>query len=162
EDGAPQIAWKIPPGAKQVRADAIGEHMSWQLLDEMPEWEGETDTLLHVLPIVGCDFRKTYYDPGKGRNCSLRVSAMHLVINYRAKSPEAAPRITDEIQCYPIEIEEMDRAGLWIKPEQPYGRSEQGQEGDDDAPHMFLEQHRYLGLDEDDYPEPYIVTVHKA
>jgi chaperonin GroES len=161
-DGQPQIQWAVPPGAKQVRADAIGEHMSWQLLDEMPEWEGETDTLLHVLPIVGCDFRKTYYDPGKGRNCSLRVSAMHLVINYKAKSLETAPRITEEIQYYPIEIEEMERAGLWIKPEQPYGRSETGQEGDDDAPHLFLEQHRYLDLDEDDYPEPYIVTVHKA
>lgn len=161
-DGSPQIQWAVPPGAKQLRADNIGEHMSWQLLDEMPEWEGETDTLLHVLPIVGCDFRKTYYDPGKGRNASLRVSAMNLVINYKAKSMETAPRITEEIEYYPIEIEEMERSGLWLKPEQPYGRSNEGQEGDDDAPHLFLEQHRYWDLDEDGYPEPYIVTVHKS
>jgi chaperonin GroES len=31
---------------------------------------------------------------------------------------------------------------------------------DDDAPHIFLEQHRWLDLDEDGYQEPYIVTVH--
>jgi chaperonin GroES len=32
---------------------------------------------------------------------------------------------------------------------------------DDQAPHTFLEQHRLWDLDGDDYPEPYIVTVHK-
>src|SRR6185312_14421979 len=34
----PVPVWKVPPGAKQVRADKIGEHMSYQLLDEQPEW----------------------------------------------------------------------------------------------------------------------------
>ena len=89
QTGAP--VWAVPPGAKQQRADDIGEHMSWQLLDEMPEWEPETDTLLHVLPIVGCDFRKSFFDPEKARNASLRVSALKLVINYKAKSMETAP-----------------------------------------------------------------------
>jgi chaperonin GroES len=32
---------------------------------------------------------------------------------------------------------------------------------DDDAAAPFLEQHRLWDLDDDDYPEPYIVTVHK-
>ena len=32
---------------------------------------------------------------------------------------------------------------------------------DDQAPHTFLEQHRLWDLDGDDYPEPYIITVHK-
>ena len=32
---------------------------------------------------------------------------------------------------------------------------------DEDAPHLFLEQHRWYDLDEDGYKEPYIVTVHK-
>lgn len=160
-DGSPQIVWKIKPGEKQTRADNIGDHMSWQLLDEQPEWEPETDTLLHVLPIVGCDFRKSYFDPGKGRNASLRVSAMNLVVNYHAKSMETAPRVTEEIKYYPLEIEEMERAGLFLVPENPYGQAEDSHEGDDDAPHVFLEQHRYWDLDEDGYPEPYIVTIHK-
>lgn len=161
QDGSPQILWKIPPGAKQTRADNIGSHMSWQLLDEQTEWEPETDQLLHLLPIVGCAFRKTYFDPGKGRNCSFVVSPMNLVVNYHAKSLEIAPRLTEEIKYYPIEIEEMTRAGTWMEPRVPFGLPENA-EGDDDAPHEFLEQHRWWDLDEDGYPEPYIITVHKT
>src|SRR6185312_1930482 len=99
-----QPVFLVPPGVKQQRADRIGEHMSYQLLDEQPEWEGETDQLLHILPIVGCAFRKTFFDSGKGRNASLMVSALKLVINYHAKSMETAPRITEEVQFYPLDI----------------------------------------------------------
>jgi chaperonin GroES len=160
-DGQPQPVWQVPPGAKQNRADEIGAHMSWQLLDEMPEWESETDTLLHILPIVGCDFRKSYFDPGKARNCSLRVSAMKLTINYKARSLETAPRLTEELEFYPNEIEEKFRSDEWIEPETPFGIATGGQDGDEDAPHIFLEQHRWWDLDDDGYREPYIVTVHK-
>ena len=159
--GQPTPMWQVPPGAKQAKADGIGEHMSWQLLDEMPEWEPETDTMLHVLPIVGCDFRKSYFDPSCQRNKSLRVSAMHCVINYKAKSLETAPRISEEMLYYPLEIEEMCRSDLWIKPENGFGQPSNQQDGDDDAPHDFIEQHRTWDLDEDGYAEPYIVTVHK-
>lgn len=159
-NGQPQPVWKVPPGAKQTRADNIGEHMSWQLLDEMPEWEPETDQLLHILPIIGCVFRKTYFDPGKGRNCSLMVTPLNLVVNYHAKSLEITPRITEKIKYYPIEIEEMIRAGTWMEPKTPFGQAENN-DGDNDAPHEFVEQHRYWDLDGDEYPEPYVVTVHE-
>jgi len=159
----PMPVWKEPPGAKQLRADGIGEHMSWQLLDEMSEWEPETDQLLHILPIVGSDFRKTFFDPSKGRNVSLRVSALNLVINYNAKSLETAPRLTEIIKYYPLEIEEMFRSEVWKRPDVEFGFAEgkDGQNSDPDAPHEFLEQHRYWDLDDDGYSEPYIVTVHK-
>jgi chaperonin GroES len=157
----PQPVWQVPPGAKRVKADQIGDHMSWQLLDEQPEWEPETDQLLHLLPIVGCVFRKSYFDPTKGRNVSVMVSPMKFVVNYNAKSLEVAARSTEEIQYYPREIEEMQRAGTFKAPKTPYGEAE-GAEGDRDKPHEFLEQHRYWDLDEDGYPEPYIVTVHKS
>jgi len=161
DPSAPQIVWKVPPGAKRIRADAIGDHMSWQLLDEQPEWEPETDQLLHVLPIVGGAARKTYFDPGKGRNVSTYVSLMKLVWNYRAKAFEIAPRHTEEIEFYPREIEEMQRSGVFMEPKTPYGEAENA-EGDPDKPHLFLEQHRYWDLDDDGYAEPYIVTVHKS
>ena len=156
----PMPVWQTPPGAKRARADGIGEHMSWQLLDEQPEWEPETDQLLHLLSIVGTVFRKTYFDPGKQRNASNMVSPMKCVINYNAKTVETAARITEEFELYPWEIEEKERAGLYLIPEQPYGEAENS-EGDRDKPHEFLEQHRYWDLDGDKYPEPYIVTIHK-
>jgi len=159
-NGQPMPVWATPPGAKRQRADGIGEHMSWQLLDEQPEWEPETDQLLHLLPIIGTVFRKSYFDPGKGRNVSVMVSALKCVVNYHAKSMETAPRITEEFELYPWEITEKERAGLYLVPEQPYGEPENS-EGDKDKPHEFLEQHRYWDLDGDNYPEPYIVTIHK-
>lgn len=155
---AQQQVWIVPPGAKRERATRVGEHMSWQLLEEMKGWEQDTDKMLHILPIVGCCFRKSYYDRGVRHNESDLVLADNLVIDYNAKSIERAPRITERIQFYPNEIAEQVRAGLWIDHE--YGTA-QNANGDEDAPHDFLEQHRWLDLDEDDYQEPYIVTVHK-
>lgn len=153
-----QPLWAVAPGALQARADRIGQHMSWQLLDEMPEWEPETDALLHQLPIVGTLFRKTFFDPSAARNKSLMVPALKLIINYMAKSLELAPRVTEEMQFYPYEIRQLERAGLWLS------RTYQGAVDrgvDSDAPVVFFEQHRWIDLDGDNYPEPYIVTVDK-
>lgn len=154
-----QPMWIKEPGSKRILAAKIGEHMSWQLLDEQTEWEEETDRLLHILPIAGCAFRKTFFDSSRGRNSSILVSAMKVVINYHAKSMESAPRVTEEVMLYPLEITEAERAGIFL----PITYTSEGTQGDDDdAPREFLEQHRWMDLDEDDYPEPYIVTVHKA
>lgn len=162
-----QPIWRVEPGEKAIRAQAIGEHMSWQLLEEQPEWEPQTDRLLHILPIVGCIFRKTFFDPGRGRNCSLLVTAKNLVINYYAKSLEMAPRVTEIVELYPQEIRERELAGLFIEydygPADPIQGKEDANAGlDEDAPHVFYEQHRLEDLDGDGYREPYIVTVHKA
>lgn len=155
-------------GAKAKRAERVSEHMSYQLLVEQPEWEEDTDRLLVMLPIVGSVFRKVYFDPSLGRNCTRLISADRLVVNYRARSIEDTPRITEELYLYPYEIQERIRDGRFI--EFDYGaasqegddREAQSPDGDEDAPHLFLEQHRLLDLDGDGYPEPYIVTVHKA
>lgn len=165
QDGQPvvdpetqQPQWEVPPGAKRERADRIGEHMSYQLLEEQDEWEGDTDTLLHVLPIVGCCFRKTYYSPILGRNCSELVLPSHFVVNKGVKSLKTAQRETHIIPYYPREVEEKVRAGLWLGIDMGTAPDSNG---DEDAPHEFLEQCRYWDLDDDGYSEPYIVTVHK-
>lgn len=157
-DGQPQPVWQIPPGGKRERAGRIGEHMSWQLLKEMKEWEEETDKLLHVLPIVGCAFRKSFFDPSMGCNASMLAMPLNVVVNFWAKSMERAARISEMLKYYPSEIEEFVRGDLFLKHD--YGRAE-GAGDDDDAPHDFIEQHRRLDLDEDGYPEPYIVMLHK-
>ena len=117
------------------------------------------DKLLVILPIIGCAFKKSFYDATEARNSSLLVYPKNLVVNYWAKSLETAPRLTEYVDLYPYEIEEMKRAGLFL--DEDYGP------GDDtgvdpDAPHRFYEQHRRIDLDGDGYPEPYIVTVHEA
>jgi chaperonin GroES len=65
--------------------------MSYQLLEEMDGWEEDTDRLLIMLPIVGCVFRKTYFDPVKGYNCSHVVGPDKFVVNYWTKDLEVLP-----------------------------------------------------------------------
>lgn len=158
-------------GLKAARADRVSEFMSDQLINEMPEWEEDTDRILIMLPIVGSVFRKFWYDPGLKRNRSKLVTAEDFVVNFRASSLEATPRFTEKLRLYPYEIEERIRDGRFLDfeyrnlgadDEQKTESSGEGSSHDDDeGPQLFLEQHRLLDLDEDGYPEPYIVTVHK-
>ncbi|MDO8533524.1 MAG: hypothetical protein Q7S17_02120, partial [Xanthobacteraceae bacterium] len=151
--------WKTPPGEKRRRAKRVADHMSYQFVEEQPEWEEDTDKLLIILPIVGCCFRKTYFAPELGRNASSLVNPKRLVVNYWAKSMETAPRITEIVEFYPNEVEEKIRAGLFLNLNYKVMGSTTT---DDDAPIEFLEQHRLWDLDGDGYEEPYIVTAHKT
>ena len=178
-DGEP--LWLVPPGAKRQRADRIGEHMSYQLLEEFPEWEPQTDQMLLQMPVVGGFGRKTFRDPVENRNSSLAVSLFNLVWNYNAKCFEKAPRVSEKIILYPNEIIDLERTrdedddedvpgGMFLTLNYGPGGSGEGEtyDGrplsenttDGSAPHMFIEQHRWIDLDQDGYPEPYVVTVH--
>jgi chaperonin GroES len=147
-----------PDGAKRKRADRIGAHMTWQMLYRMPDWEEETDRLLLQLPITGCVFRKAYYDSIVNTNCAEMVSGEDFIINYWATSLERAPRYTHRLRFYPHEVREKIAAGLWR--EVPM-QAEVEDSNDDDAKIEFYEQHRYIDLDGDGYPEPFIVTATK-
>lgn len=146
-------------GTKASAADRISQHMSYQLLYELPEWESDMDTILHQIPIVGCAFRKVYPDQmSEAGFKSDFVSAFDLVVNQSARSLETVPRITHVFKLYPHEIQERQRAGIYLDVDLK-GQSDQGT--DDDAPEMFLEQHRYLDIDDDGVLEPWVVTVHE-
>lgn len=167
-DGMPTPVpqWQKEPGAKRAQADRVSAHMSYQLLNEMEEWEEDTDVLLHHLPIVGCCFRKVWRSEELNRNKSEMVPAIHLVVNNRVRSLNEPVPVTHEIYLYPQEIEERQRNGTFLDIElpKPVNTEKEGEvvdADDDDAPRLFLEQHRYLDLDGDGYREPYIVTVHK-
>ena len=153
-----KVIGKDPDGEKRRRASRVGRHMSWQLTEEMEEWEEDTDRLLHMLPIVGCLFRETWFDPMAGHNRSAMILPEDLVVHYDTRSLDACPRITKRFELYPAEITERMRTGIFRELE--LGRPS-GAADDESAAHVFLEQHRTLDLDEDGYPEPYIVTVHE-
>lgn len=150
-----KVNGKDPDGSKKKRAERVSRHMSWQLLEQMEEWEEETDRELLQVPIVGCAFRKTYRDTSLNRNVSKLVSAADLVVNDETtRSMESCPRITELCRFYPHEIETKFRKKLWRKIEIEYD------DEDRQKTELFLEQHCHIDLDEDGYAEPYIVTVH--
>lgn len=156
-----RINGKDANGAKKIRAAIVAETCSWQLRNEIESWEADTDKLLMDLAIAGTMHRKAWYDPSEGRRCIKLLAPGALVVNDGVPSLKSAPRLTEEIELYPDEVEGRVRSGLFKGGD---WRDVDGDEEEDDslAPMVFLEQHRRHDLDGDGYPEPYIVTVHKA
>ncbi len=161
----PKVVGDDPEGIKAKRGKRVCEHMSYQLLNEMQDWEDGVDQLLFTLPVVGCAFKKTYYSGVESQNISEMVFPGDLVVNYNAVSLEKASRVTHVIELTHNEIVERIRSGVYLDFDvDELGPPVTEDDGDSDAdtPHKFLEQHRWYDLDDDGYQEPYIVTVHEA
>ena len=155
-------------GIKASRGERVTHHMNYQIIEQMNGWEDEMDQLLINLALVGTAFKKTYYDPVDNINVSELVFANDLVVNYNVKSIDTARRITHVIELHPNDIIERIRSDTFLDFDLDAtnaGRKDQDNPSDDqndpDLPHTFLEQHRWLDLDDDGYQEPYIVTVHR-
>ena len=176
-----RIVGEDKDGMRQLRADRVEEHMSYQILEEDEDWESEMDKVLITQPIIGCAFKKTYHDPVRKINVSENVLAKDLVVNYWTKSLETAPRVTHVLQMSKNEIYERVARGLWDdvgeeRPQQSSGIIQnnnlqnaqdkaQGmsppQPTDTSTPIEILEHHCHIDFDDDGYEEPYIVYVRR-
>jgi len=185
-----RVVGKDPNGNLARQANLIGQHMSWQILEQDCGWEEQHQRLFMNLAIVGSNFIKTRYSPTLGHNTSELVMARDLVVDYYAKSIESARRKTQITRIYRNEIWEMcnrqDKQGNYIYrhevlEEDWYGEAAQQSavdeindvnhdkrigldrtEGDEDTPFICLECHCWLDLDGDGYAEPYIVLIESA
>ena len=168
-------------GIRAARSTRVEQHMSYQLLEEDEDWESEMDKVLITQPIIGCAFKKTYYDPIRRHNISENVLAKDLVVNYWTKSLETASRVTHILQMTKNEIYERVALGLWCEisegRQQQYSSTvmssglQQAQDkaqgmtppesNDPSTPIEILEQHCTIDFDDDGYAEPYIVYVRR-
>ena len=168
-------------GLKSLRSTRVEQHMSYQILEEDEDWESEMDKVLITQPIIGCAFKKTYYDPIKRHNVSENVLAKDLVVNYWTKSLETASRVTHVLQMTKNEIYERVARGLWIDisegRQQTYSSIAMGnglqetrdkaqgmtapEPNDSSTPIEVLEQHCHIDFDDDGYEEPYIVYIRR-
>lgn len=140
-----------PDGTKADRADRMSAHMSWQVLNEMEEWEEATDRLLMILPVVGTVIRKTWWDAALDRPRVKTIEPGDFVVSDNITSLSEAPRMTEIMRLHEHEIRERERAGTFAECDYP--------DQDHDEALEFLEQHARFDLDEDGYAEPYIATV---
>ena len=162
-----------PMGEKAARAHRISTHLSYQLTEEMENWEEDMDRLLLVLPITGTAFKKTYFDSSTQKNVSKLVYPTDLVVNYWAKSLEEAERKTEIIPLSKRKLKERQLQGIYrevklpdpvINPEEDKRETRHGfanPDADETTPYILLEQHGYLDLDKDGYAEPYVILVEK-
>jgi len=158
------------------RAQRIANHMSYQILEEDTSWEENHDKALLIQCLIGCVFKKTYFDPVNCHNVSECISPRDLIVSYYASSIEDAARVTQIIYLSSNDCYERVQRGIFCemeegapKPEpqlsyqfQELANERQGivqQPGDHQAPYECLEQHTFLDLDSDGYAEPVTVTV---
>ena len=162
-----------PTGEKRSRADRVSKHMSFQVLHGMPNWEEHMDRMCMILPLVGLCFKKTYWSGMWQGPITELVMAKDLIVNYHAKDFETAPRKTHIQSFNQNEMIEYQRAGLFRDIDlhspkiQDKPRIQDKVHGlkptamPEDEPYTVYECHTYLDLDDDDYQEPYIVTLEK-
>lgn len=158
-------------GVKQESAKRIGRHMSYQLLYEMDNWEEDMDRLCLILPILGCLFKKTYRDQMNDKNVSELIFPQDLVIDYYAKSLDSATRISHVVYRTHNEIQERINKGIFLDLDLPQPKELQKSPASDQingakepkvssaTPRKIIECHCWWDLDNDNYNEPYIVTV---
>jgi len=158
------------------RAEAIANHMSYQILEEDEQWEENHDKALLIQSILGCVFKKSYFDPIRCHNVSECVSPRDIVVDYFTQSIETAPRLTHIVYLSANDCYERTARGIFSAmhtdapkpdPKLTYATDQEQNErmglvqqpDDHDAPYELLEQHRTLDFDGDGYGEPYTVTV---
>lgn len=163
-----------PQGQKAARAARIGRHMSYQLLEQDEQWEEDFDKALIALPILGTVFKKSFFDPIKQRNVSKLVLPQNLVVNYYTRTLEDCERKSECFELYEREVKERQLRGIYSEKELSLAPQSDGRKlsdkrqglteppSDNSRPRQLIEQHTYLDLDEDGYPEPYAIVVDLA
>jgi chaperonin GroES len=146
--------------SKAARAERISTFMSYQLNEQIPNWESDTDKLLIMLPIVGTMFKEVTWDEINLRPEINLLMPDDLVVNYHAESLDLSKcrRISKKVTKFKNDIKERERADLWLRIN--YSDDAADSEIEDDE-QEFIQQCRYLDLDDDGYEEPYMVTVHE-
>lgn len=166
-----------PEGLLAKNGTLIGQHMSWQCLEEDKNWESETDRALLVQPILGSVFKKSYFDSIKGHNVSEMVLPADFVVNYWTKDLDTSPRMTHIQYYFGNDFRENEVRGLWkeytgdtyynnntpskLGPLAEARDQMQGSEqpsDDYEQPICVLEMCTWCDLDGDGYKEPYTIT----
>ncbi len=162
-------------GVKKMRGDRVATAMNFQLMEEQTWWETDTDKLVNSLPCVGDMYKKVYFDPIKEMPVSELIYPDKLIINNGARDIDSAI-VTQIVDLYPQEIMQRIRSEMFINFDFDFETDQDESDNTDQQTssdmrltdqvgmntklHVFLEQHTWLDLDDDSFPEPYIVTVH--
>ena len=171
---------------KEQQSQRVKDFMNWQILNEMPGYDQDTDQLLFYLPLSGSTFRKVYYDEARQVAVSKFVPAQDVVVPYSATDLETSPRVTHRLQMQSNEIRKLQVAGFYREDVDLTEASEEPDEVkkkvDDiqgtspeyshDQTHTLLEIHVDMDIEgfEDLGPDgdptgialPYVVTIDQA
>lgn len=163
-------------GQLAARGSRIASHMSFQLVEEDKNWIDDDEKAKLAASIIGCAFKKSFFDPIRGINISEHVPAMDFVVDYMTKSLEKSNRMTQLMRFNANDVRERVAGGLWLEmntDRSTYPESNVMKAAADETAGVhssldtsidsydILEQHCFWDLDEDGYQEPYIIWVRR-
>ena len=97
----------------EEQSQRVKEYMNYLIMDEMEEYDADTDQLLFYLPLAGSAFKKIYYDATLGRPVSKFIPSEDLIVPYLATDLNSAERVTHVIKMTPNEVRKAQVAGLY-------------------------------------------------
>jgi len=156
-------------GKKKELSERVTEAMNYQVNYGMEHWRDDQETMLYVLPNVGCIFKKTVFDPLEGKTASHIIEYPNFAINQSTRNMETCRSFTQILDVDLSGANMRIEAGVWSDVEL-YPKDAEGDEGSNEAagtlhaednPDRFLEQHCFADLDDDGIDEPYIITIHE-
>ena len=168
---------------REEAATRVRDDMNYQLTDAMVEYRPEHEKLLWSLPLAGSAFKKVYFDPNKGRQVAMFISAEDIVVPYGASSLESSERVSHVMRKTKNELLKLMAAGFYMDVElgepshelddiEKQKAEETGMSATQDDRFRVLEMHVDLDLpgfeQVDKHGEmtgialPYVVTVEKG
>ena len=97
----------------EEQSQRVKEYMNYLIMDEMEEYDADTDQLLFYLPLAGSAFKKIYYDATLARPVSKFIPSEDLIVPYLATDLASAERVTHIIKMTPNEVRKGQVAGLY-------------------------------------------------
>jgi len=146
--GEPDLAKASEPGG-----EALASWVSSQLRTYDPNWTLDTDPLVVHMSVTGLAWRKRRFNPEDRVFHSYFRACTDVIVNANVRSIERAPRITDQFERYPYEINRSIERGHYVDYDPQYD------ENDPQAPKQFYECDCWLDLDGDDIDEPWTVLI---
>lgn len=146
--GEPDLARASEPGG-----EPLADWVSTQLRTTDKNWILDTDPLVVHMSVTGLSWRKRTFDELDRAFHSNFLPCTHVIINKNVRSIDRAPRITEDFERYPYEIERSIERGSWIDYEPRYD------DNDPQAPKKFYETDAWLDLDGDGIDEPWTVII---
>lgn len=147
--GEPDLARASEPGSEDLAA-----WVSSQLRTKDPNWTLDTDPLIIHMSVTGLGWRKRDFDDEDRVFHSAFRPCTAVIINNSVRSIERAPRITDEFERYPYEIDRMIERKKWVDYEPRYD-----DDRDPQAVRHFYDTDLWLDLDGDGIDEPWTVVI---
>lgn len=139
--------------ASEPGGEDLAKWMSAQLRTVDQDWVNDTDPLSLHMAVTGLAWRKRWFDEHDQKFRSTWRTCKDIIINANAKSLQRVPRITDQLQFYPYEVQRKIAMKHWVNFNPRFDDTDPQELQD------FYEIDMWLDMDGDGEDEPWTVTV---